>query len=41
MLPISVHLVPDESAAQFMSYPVANIGDTWTAVLRRAPLTRV
>jgi Undecaprenyl-phosphate glucose phosphotransferase len=41
ILPISVHLVPDESAARFMSYPVANIGDTWTAVLRRAPLTPV
>lgn len=41
VLPISVHLVPDESAARFLSYPVANIGDTWTAVVKRAPLTRV
>jgi Undecaprenyl-phosphate glucose phosphotransferase len=40
VLPISVHLIPDESAARFLNYPVANIGDTWTAVLRRAPLTR-
>ncbi len=39
VLPISVHLVPDESAAQFMSYPVTTIGGTWTAVLRRAPLS--
>jgi Undecaprenyl-phosphate glucose phosphotransferase len=40
VLPISIHLIPDESAARFLRYPVANIGDTWTAVLRRAPLTR-
>jgi Undecaprenyl-phosphate glucose phosphotransferase len=40
VLPISVHLVPDENAARFLNYPVANIGDTWTAVLKRAPLTR-
>jgi Undecaprenyl-phosphate glucose phosphotransferase len=39
ILPISVHLVPDESAARFLNYPIANIGDTWTAVLRRPPLT--
>lgn len=41
VLPISVHLVPDESAARFLNYPVASIGDTWTAVLKRAPLTRL
>ena len=41
VLPISVHLVPDESAAQFMSYPVTTIGGTWTAVLRRAPLSHI
>lgn len=40
VLPISVHLIPDENAARFLSYPIANIGDTWTAELRRAPLTR-
>jgi len=40
VLPVSIHLIPDESAARFLNYPVANIGDTWTAVLRRAPLTR-
>jgi len=41
VLPISVHLIPDESAARFLNYPVANVGDTWTAVIGRAPLTRV
>ena len=39
VLPISVHLVPDDSAARFMNYPIANIGSTWTAELRRAPLS--
>jgi Undecaprenyl-phosphate glucose phosphotransferase len=41
ILPISVHLVPDESAERFLNYPVASIGETWTALLRRAPLTRI
>ena len=39
VLPISIHLVPDESAAQFLNYPITTIGGTWTAVLRRAPLS--
>jgi Undecaprenyl-phosphate glucose phosphotransferase len=41
VLPISVHLIPDESTARFLNYPLANVGDTRTAVLNRAPLTRV
>lgn len=41
VLPISVHLVPDENAARFLNYPIASVGSTWTAVLRRAPLTRI
>ena len=41
VLPVSVHLVPDESAARYLHYPIANIGDASTAVLRRPPLTRV
>ena len=39
VLPISVHLVPDDNTAQFLNYPITNIGGTWTAVLRRAPLS--
>lgn len=39
VLPVSVHLVPDESAARFLSHPIANVGGTWTAELRRAPLS--
>jgi Undecaprenyl-phosphate glucose phosphotransferase len=41
VLPISVHLIPDETAARFLSYPVSNVGETWTAELRRTPLTRL
>ncbi len=40
VLPVSVHLVPDESAARFLNHPVANIGGTWISELQRAPLTR-
>jgi Undecaprenyl-phosphate glucose phosphotransferase len=39
VLPISVHLIPDENTTQFLSYPITNIGDTWTAALRRLPLS--
>jgi Undecaprenyl-phosphate glucose phosphotransferase len=40
VLPISVHLVPDENTAQFLNYPIKNIGGAWTAELSRAPLSR-
>lgn len=40
VLPVSVHLVPDENTARFLNCPVANVGATWTAVLRRTPLTK-
>lgn len=40
VIPISVHLVPDESAARFLNHPISNVGGTWTAELRRAPLSR-
>jgi Undecaprenyl-phosphate glucose phosphotransferase len=39
VLPLSVHLVPDENTEQFLNYPIANVGGTWTALLRRAPLS--
>ena len=39
VLPVSVHLVPDESAARFLNHPIANVGGTWTAVLKRTPLS--
>jgi Undecaprenyl-phosphate glucose phosphotransferase len=40
VLPVSIHLVPDENTARFLNHPIANIGGTWTTELRRAPLTR-
>jgi Undecaprenyl-phosphate glucose phosphotransferase len=40
VLPISVHLIPDESAARFLNHPISNIGSTWTTELQRAPMTR-
>jgi Undecaprenyl-phosphate glucose phosphotransferase len=40
VIPVSVHLVPDESAARFLNNPISNVGGTWTAELRRTPLTR-
>jgi Undecaprenyl-phosphate glucose phosphotransferase len=39
VLPISIHLMPDESASRFLSHPISRVGDTWTAVLQRAPLS--
>ncbi|RXH09190.1 undecaprenyl-phosphate glucose phosphotransferase [Bradyrhizobium guangzhouense] len=39
ILPIPVHLVPDANAARFLRYPLQSAGNTWTAELRRAPLS--
>jgi Undecaprenyl-phosphate glucose phosphotransferase len=39
VLPVSVHLVPDASAARFLNYPSAQIGSTWALNLRRPPLS--
>ncbi|WP_420134038.1 undecaprenyl-phosphate glucose phosphotransferase [Rhodopseudomonas sp.] len=39
ILPIPVYLVPDANVSRFLSYPLVNAGSTWTAELRRAPLS--
>ena len=39
VLPIPVHLVPDANVARFLRYPVVSASGTWTAELRRAPLS--
>jgi Undecaprenyl-phosphate glucose phosphotransferase len=39
VLPVSVHLVPDASAARFLNYPSTHIGSTWALNLRRPPLS--
>ncbi|MCA1392262.1 undecaprenyl-phosphate glucose phosphotransferase [Bradyrhizobium sp. IC3123] len=39
ILPLPVHLVPDPNTARFLRYPLSGTGNTFTAELRRAPLT--
>ena len=39
ILPVPVHLVPDANAARFLRYPLVATGNTFTAELRRAPLS--
>ncbi|AMA61525.1 undecaprenyl-phosphate glucose phosphotransferase [Bradyrhizobium sp. CCGE-LA001] len=39
ILPIPVHLVPDANTARFLRYPLVGTGNTFTAELRRAPLS--
>ena len=39
ILPLPVHLVPDPNTARFLRYPLAGTGTTFTAELRRAPLS--
>lgn len=39
ILPVPVHLVPDANTARFLRYPLEGTGNTFTAELRRAPLT--
>jgi undecaprenyl-phosphate galactose phosphotransferase/putative colanic acid biosynthesis UDP-glucose lipid carrier transferase len=39
ILPLPVHLIPDAHVARFLRYPLISTGNTWTAELRRAPLT--
>lgn len=40
VLPVTVHLVPDQSAARFLNYPSVHVGSTWTLNLRRPPLSK-
>ncbi|UPJ46100.1 undecaprenyl-phosphate glucose phosphotransferase [Bradyrhizobium sp. 40] len=39
VLPIPVNLVPDANVSRFLKYPKIHAGGTWTAELRRAPLS--
>jgi Undecaprenyl-phosphate glucose phosphotransferase len=38
ILPVPIHLVPDENVARFIASPATNVGHTWTTELKRAPL---
>jgi Undecaprenyl-phosphate glucose phosphotransferase len=40
VLPIPVHLVPDQNVARFLGYSMVHVGATWMAELRREPLTQ-
>jgi Undecaprenyl-phosphate glucose phosphotransferase len=39
VLPVPIHLMPDENVARFLTNRLVNVGAAWTAELRRAPLT--
>lgn len=40
VLPIPIHLLPDETASYYLSRPSMPLGSTWAAELKRAPLKR-
>ena len=39
VLTVPVHLLPDRNVADFVGNRIVNVGATWTAELKRAPLT--
>ena len=39
VLPLPIHLVPDENVARFLATPMLQVGTAWTAELKRAPLS--
>jgi Undecaprenyl-phosphate glucose phosphotransferase len=41
VLPIPVHLVPDEDTARYLHQRVLRVGSIWTAELKRTPLNRL
>jgi Undecaprenyl-phosphate glucose phosphotransferase len=41
VLSMPVYLLPDENVSHFLGSRIANIGTTWTAELKRAPLTLI
>ena len=40
VLPIPIHLLPDENVSRYLSRTV-NVGTTWAAEIQRSPLTRI
>ena len=41
VLPIPIHLLPDESVSRYLSGRTIDVGTTWAAEIQRAPLTRI
>jgi Undecaprenyl-phosphate glucose phosphotransferase len=39
ILPLPIHLLPDENVARFLATPMLEMGTAWTAELKRAPLS--
>jgi Undecaprenyl-phosphate glucose phosphotransferase len=39
VMPLPIHLVPDENVARFLATTMLQVGTTWTAELKRAPLS--
>jgi Undecaprenyl-phosphate glucose phosphotransferase len=39
VLPLPIHLLPDENVARFLATPMLEVGTAWTAELKRAPLS--
>jgi Undecaprenyl-phosphate glucose phosphotransferase len=39
ILPLPIHLLPDENVARFLATPMLEVGTAWTAELKRAPLS--
>ena len=39
VLPVRVHLIPDENVARFLGSRMVRAGTAWTAELKRAPLS--
>jgi Undecaprenyl-phosphate glucose phosphotransferase len=40
VLPLPVQLLPDEHVARYLSRPMVHLGETWSAELKRGPLTK-
>ena len=39
VLPLPIHLLPDENVARFLATPMLQVGTAWAAELKRAPLS--
>jgi Undecaprenyl-phosphate glucose phosphotransferase len=40
VLPVPIHLLPDENVARYLNRRMVHVGTTWTAELQRAPLSK-
>jgi Undecaprenyl-phosphate glucose phosphotransferase len=40
VLPVSIHLLPDQNVARYFNHRAVHIGHAWASELKRAPLTK-